>query len=68
MTKFFKGLMFESKDYVRRAVDLYHIMKHWTYNVVQSHSKLWSVQYASDNVQNCKWRLRAVLLKKYGYF
>ena len=61
--------MFESKDYVRRAVDLYHIMKHRTYNVVQSHSKFWSVRCASsDNVQHCKWRLRAALLKKYGYF
>ena len=69
MIEFSKGLMFESKDYVRRAVDLYHIMKHRTYNVVQSHSKLWSVRCASsDNAQNCKWRLRTVLLKKYGYF
>ena len=69
MTEFFKGLMFESKDYVRRVVDLYYIMKHRTYNVVQSYSKLWSVRCASsNNVQNYKWRLHAVLLKKYGYF
>ena len=69
MTEFSKGLMLESKDYVRRTVDLYHIMKHRTYNVVQSHSKLWSVRCASsDNTQNYKWRLRAALLKKYGYF
>ena len=69
MTEFFKDLMFESKDYVRRAIDLYHIMKHRTYNVVQSHLKLWSIRCASlDNVQNYKWRLRAALLKKHGYF
>ena len=61
--------MFENKDYVRRSVDLYHIMKHQTYNVVQSHSKLWSIRCASsDNAQNYKSRLRATLLKNYGYF
>ena len=69
MTKFFIGLMFQSKDELKRAVDLYHIRKHQTYNVIQSHSKLWSIRCASSHTkQECKWRLHAVILKKYGYF
>ena len=61
--------MFEIKDELKRAVDLYYIRKHQIYNVVQSHSKLWSIRYtSSNNEQGYKWRLCTALLKKHGYF
>lgn len=69
MTEFATGLLFTSKDELKRACEIYHIKKHCIYNVVESKKSFWSIKCASlSNAQSCQWRLRATKLKKHGFF
>ncbi|XP_076912229.1 uncharacterized protein LOC143570470 [Bidens hawaiensis] len=58
---------FNDKEEFIKAVKLYNIKTHKHFEVVESHSDIWSVK-CKLHKQGCKWKLRACKPKRSGSF
>ncbi|XVE49864.1 hypothetical protein DITRI_Ditri01bG0116600 [Diplodiscus trichospermus] len=54
-----KGLIFQDKAELKRAVQLYSVKRHQMYEVVETKKKIWSLRCKRHQESGCKWRLRA---------
>ncbi|XP_022734079.1 uncharacterized protein LOC111287669 [Durio zibethinus] len=62
-----KGLIFQDKAELKRAVQLFSIKRHKKYEVVEI-KKIWSLGCKRHRESGCKWRLRAYQCKSHELF